>query len=269
MALAYRTFVVYFLCSILIKEIVSTSSSLERRNSDSEEESIHCTLTTLHGFPTPGVLEPQEKLLCAETNPDCPLETYYHFSSSTEKDLMPKLGKSTHKRLTIPRSLVNGTNIIDTEGDPEAILIDDVEPIMPNKQGVRRVIIVHVTDSAGHAPSMSTSEASDRIFGTHGDTSTLVERYRACSNGKLKFQPGVGPNVEDGVLRINIKDNISDLYYNEVDLKVRKLLPNGLSADHIMMIFPIEVNFGGAAAWVSSYCAERIMSFHLGIVTEG
>jgi hypothetical protein len=210
----------------------------------------------MHGLPASETEDPQEQLACTETNPNCPYETYYRFSSDTEKDLFQTLN-STNKVLTVPRSLITDSNIIDTEGDIEAIRIEDIEPIMPPREGTRTVIVVLVKDTVGNSPSMSENEASDRIFGTNGDTSNLVDLYTNCSNNKLKFMPGEGTDVHNGVITITVNKNLGTLTIDQMDAEVKALLPgdiySGQGLDHTMMVFPISTgqSFGGAAAWVS------------------
>ena len=229
----------------------------------------------MHGLPVSEAEDPQEQLACVETNPNCPYGTYYRFSRSTKKKLFHTLN-STSKVLTVPRSMINDVNIIDTKGDIEAIRIEDIEPIMPLREGVRTVIVVLVKDKAGHSPSVDENEASNRIFGTHGDTGNLVELYASCSNNKLKFKPGEGNNVQNGVITITVNKNIVPLSLEQIDAEVKALLPNdiniGQGLDHIMMILPTTTSksFNGAAAWVSAhiiYFSSRDVCFNLNVLS--
>jgi len=122
-------------------------------------------------------------------------------------------------------------------------------------EGTSTTLVVRVIDESGDAPSFSSAELSDNIFGTHGDAHNLRSQFLACSGGKLDLPPAAtGGNITDGVVEVTLNGiNVTGLDRFTVEDYVTDALPtfvdNLAPYEHIMYIVPDSVSFGGAAAY--------------------
>lgn len=82
--------------------------------------------------------------------------------------------------------------------------------------GIKRVLVVRVTDKDGRAVVEDASYVSDKFFGTRGDTATAQSGLAACSFGQFAMTNDYGGAVKEdilaapGVLDVTLEVRLSD-----------------------------------------------------------
>ena len=135
--------------------------------------------------------------------------------------------------------------------------------------GVKPILVVRVTDSAGLVRSESASVISDDIFGTSGDTMTLKSQMYDCSFGQLDITAGLPANpdpneVAPGVVEVDINvsfNNPRSTVRNAVTTAVQAKLGITLPGPYQQVMYVLEGCYqdcGWAAyayvnSWMSVY----------------
>jgi L-ascorbate metabolism protein UlaG (beta-lactamase superfamily) len=119
----------------------------------------------------------------------------------------------------------------------------------------RKSVLVIRAVAADAETTASESELSDAIFGTHGDAVNLKSQFRACSDGKLQFEPLTSNKLvrSDGVYTVNLpttfvseaeEGNIADAMVEQAQSDLGA--PLDQLADYVMVCIPP----GSTGGWV-------------------
>ena len=114
--------------------------------------------------------------------------------------------------------------------------------------GVKPILVVRVTDSAGLVSSESATLISDNIFGTSGDTMTLKSQMYDCSFGQLNITAGLPTNpdpneVAPGVVEVDINislNNRRSTIRNAVTTAVQAKLGTTLPGPYHQVMYVLE-----------------------------
>lgn len=113
--------------------------------------------------------------------------------------------------------------------------------------GSKRILVVRVI-SPDSSTSSSSSDLSNKIFGTHGDVANLKSQYSSCSFNHLTVIPSVGNNVVDGVLEVTINQNVINSTSNTIQNAVTEIIGGKPDfADHVMYCLPP----GTSGRWIA------------------
>ena len=124
--------------------------------------------------------------------------------------------------------------------------------------GVKKVLVIRA--NGRDLSTTSTSKTlSDKVFGTYGDTATLESQYKACSHGKIDFQPFHGMTtggtfVENGVLDVNIDLQVAGTIRYEIEDAIEEAADRLVGSlheqfDHVMLCLPPGTTAGANRGW--------------------
>jgi hypothetical protein len=118
--------------------------------------------------------------------------------------------------------------------------------------GIKPILAVKVIDKNGLQHPDSAKTISDKIFGTHGDESTMTSQFAACSFGKLQIVPAFKDDgskqkllADAGVLEVQIPNDIRSSSQGSIRKEVKAAIENKLGLglptkngviDHVMII---------------------------------
>jgi len=237
-----------------------------------DESTVECAIYEVHGMPISPHAPGMEHIRCVTDN-GINFEVI-----NAPKDFMDSGGSGQIKISVPPSNLLNGA--IDlAAGEGMVVQYQNSRYRAPDREGDFRMAVIRVTDRNNVSPDKSASDLSDDIFGTNGDPLNLVTGYNECSGGKVRFSPGVGTDIVDGVMELTLDNkSISGQSSYTVENWVTEALSNkqgwNLNAHtHVMYILPEAVNFGGAAAYayLGSYTSvfwNKYASMHLVLMHE-
>jgi len=123
-----------------------------------------------------------------------------------------------------------------------------------NMEGDFSLAVIRVSDTHAHSPDDTAAEISDHIFGTGGNSLSMVTGYQECSGGKVNFNPATGPSFSGGIMDLTLTRNIAGLLSEDVEYYVTNELDLTSGFDqstytNIMYIFPSEVDFEGFSGY--------------------
>ena len=111
--------------------------------------------------------------------------------------------------LKMSQALVSSEGIHIPSGG-ETLLINDGKRRRLVTSGEKSLIAMRVSVGGQSNPSFTSAEFSDSIFGTNGDKFNLVSGFASCSYNKLTFTTGIGQNVIDGMIDVNVGSLTND-----------------------------------------------------------
>ena len=140
-------------------------------------------------------------------------------------------------------------------------LYRNLQPIV----GTRSILAVQLSSSfmsgSGRKqenPGLSSSEIEGSMFGTGPDAPghDLVSQYNSCSFGALNLIPAVGPNIENGVVEVQLRKPIAggEILGSLQDdiLEATEELVGPLDQyDHIIYCIPDDALMDGTTAWTA------------------
>ena len=138
----------------------------------------------------------------------------------------------------------------------------------PSTTGNRSVLALRVSflDSE---PSYSAEEMSDVLFGPDdGDNITMRSQFAACSFGKLRMNPAVGPNIKFGVGEIMVTRNTTDVFRSYAERFARDAAKAKFGdiedkIDNILFCFPPGIKYSNSReAWSAYAYVNSPLSFY-------
>jgi len=237
----------------------------------SDEGSVRCNLYEVNGMPT---FPRRSEILRIH----CLTEAGETFRVINISDDLSDEIRSGQAQILVPlSSVLDGIIDLSTfEGD--LLQYQNMRYPRIDRKGIFRLAVIRVTDINGLSPDKNAAQLSNDIFGTDGDPANLVSGYDECSGGKVKWIPGVGPNIRDGVLDLALKQSVAGQTSNQVESWVSGALRkksgwNEGNHTHVMYVLPEKVNFQGNAAyayigWSRSVFWNKYASIHLVLMHE-
>eukprot|EP00984_Skeletonema_dohrnii_P004208 scaffold1483_cov84-Skeletonema_dohrnii-CCMP3373.AAC.1 len=141
-------------------------------------------------------------------------------------------------------------------------LVEHPQRRLNRLKGVKKLLVIRMTDSEGREPPGDADYYSDKFFGTSGDDSTPKAQIYGCSNGAMDLSPDFGSELNskmtaDGVLDVTIKSSLKKistedawpLAQKEAEAILGCKLPDGCDADHVA--FLMEDCYKGGCGWVA------------------
>ena len=111
--------------------------------------------------------------------------------------------------LKISQALVSSEGIYIPTGAQTSIIKDSNRRRLVTS-GEKSIIAMRVSVDGLADPSLSLAEFSDSIFGTDTDEFNLVSGFASCSYNKLTFTNGIGQDIVDGMLDVDVGSVTND-----------------------------------------------------------
>mmetsp|Transcript_5060 Transcript_5060/g.8686 ORF Transcript_5060/g.8686 Transcript_5060/m.8686 type:complete len:814 (+) Transcript_5060:20-2461(+) len=141
-------------------------------------------------------------------------------------------------------------------------LVEHPQRRLNRLKGVKKLLVIRMTDSEGREPPGDAVYYSNKFFGTSGDTETPKAQIYGCSNGAMELSPDFGSDLNDkmtadGVLDVTIKSSLKKISTEDAWPLAQKeaedilgcKLPYGCGADHVA--FLMEDCHKGGCGWAA------------------
>ena len=126
--------------------------------------------------------------------------------------------------LKISQALVSAEGIYIPSGAQTSIVNDSNRRRLVTS-GEKSLIAMRVSVNGQSEPSFTLAQFSDSIFGTDTDEFNLVSGFASCSYDKLTFAVGLGQNVTDGMIDVDVDSVVN----NDLTIWQAALAANGWS----------------------------------------
>ena len=238
------------------KATCNTCPVMKVSEAEEEDTEFECTLYQVQGLAV-GHGNITKAIKCVDEKHDN--DSYSLEDIPEDFDVSFESGKTklTVSHHAITHDMEHG-NIINLR-DRNTTLVhesqDERNRFITNREGVHSMLIVRVTfynKGTLEQPSKTGDQISAQVFNN-------LSGYSTCSGGRLSFVPASGNGINGGVMTIQVKRNLSDLYWDQAELQVTDALNNlGIrwnTYDFTSYVFPESIDFkgNGGFAYIDCY----------------